>query len=378
MPIQLEEKYMQKKLIALAVAGLMSAPAFAQSSVTLYGTLDYGYTWQNQNVVKGVGSRSAIDSGVSKANRLGFKGVEDLGNGLKAVFVWEAGMQGDGGAWKSGEARQSYAALAGGFGTLAFGRHYTPQHLFTSAVDPFGKNGLGSAGNVLVQDKRLSNLVAYISPSWGGFSFITAWTNSYSGNEGTDNKGQAALTDDVRVWALSPSFTYGGLFIGLNYHQAHFNDPGMGVKYLRAEDAFVAYDFGPVKLGVTYGQRKTKLNAGGEYKVSQGLVGLTIKASANDKVLVSWAGRKAEAPGASDAKVNQVALGYEHALSKRTTLYVQYAKQIQNSAQKSLPYGGVNQVVGYVGTSVDADGGFNPPSGNGYRQGAAVGFRHDF
>ncbi|MDR0565390.1 MAG: porin [Azoarcus sp.] len=386
---------MQKKLIALAVAGLMSAPAFAQSSVTLYGTLDYGYVFQNRNPgaydsgtdhVDRVRNRSAIDSGVSKANRLGFKGVEDLGNGLKAVFVYELGLQGDGGAWKGGEARQSYGALAGGFGTVAFGRHYTPQHLFTSAVDPFGKNGLGNAGNVLAQDKRLSNLVAYISPNWSGFSFIAAWTNSYSGNETNENRTPGIATNDARVWAFAPSFTSGGLFLGANVHEAHLSDGQVAgdvyVKHLLAWDLYAAYDFGSVKLGATYGQRRTPLTDGaGKFKVDQALIGATIKASANDKVLVSWAYRKAQAAkilDQRDAKISQVALGYEHALSKRTTLYAQYAYQFQNKAQKNLETGRYADdygITGYGATGVSNDGGFG---GSNYRQGFAVGFRHDF
>jgi predicted porin len=394
---------MQKKLIALAVAALVSAPAFAQSNVTIYGTLDYGYSFQNRNIGTysyggvdaygndiwhhdGVSSRQGIDSGLSKANRLGFKGTEDLGNGLKLVFVLETGLTGDNGPLLKNDARQSYAGLAGGFGTVAFGRHYTPQHIFTGTIDPFGKNGISSAGNVLAQDKRLSNLIAYISPSWGGFSFITAFTNSYDGNESNENKGglHNYNLQDTRVWAFAPSYTNGGLFVGFNYHQAHFNEMTDGAildfKHLRVYEGYASYDFGPVKLGALYGQRNTKF---GEHdvddtKVKQWLIGATWKITGVDRLLVSYARRHVEIDGdvfGDDAKLGQWALGYEHSLSKRTVLYAHYAHQTQNKGQRRDTGGAIQDVMGYSQSGVGADAG---GTGSGYRQGIAVGLRHDF
>ncbi|MDR1424575.1 MAG: porin [Azoarcus sp.] len=420
---------MQKKLIALAVAGLLSAPAFAQSNVTIYGTVDYGYTLQNRNVAHGVDSRQGVDSGISKASRIGFKVVEDLGNGLKVVGVLENGLAGDttGVGILNGTARQSYAALAGGFGTVAFGRHYTPQHLFQSAVDPFAANGIGSSANVLSKDTRLSNLVAYISPSWGGFSFIAAYTNSYEGQENNENRGshRAGYTidqntgtivptpagydydlTDTRVIAFAPSFATGGLFVAANYHQAKFNEPDAPAEHLRVLEGYASYDFGPVKIGGLYGQRVTKdvdtRAVGGvkdDIKVSQLLIGATFKISANDAILASFSRRTvktgdyADIPGLplDKLKLDQWALGYEHSLSKRTTLYAQYVGQRQNNAQKianerlealdnAVGLGGVvsglGGVVGYNSRSVSSsqDG----IGGTGYRQGLAVGVRHDF
>ncbi|MDR2092679.1 MAG: porin [Azoarcus sp.] len=383
---------MQKKLIALAIAGLVSAPAFAQSSVTIYGTLDYGYSVQNRNVDGDVRSRQGVDGNVSKQSRLGFKVVEDLGNGLKVVGVLETGLHADNdeGLLKN-DARQSYAALAGGFGTVAFGRHYTPQHLFTGAVDPFANNGLGAAGNALVKDKRLSNLVAYISPTWGGFSFITAYTNSYNANESNENKGTGYDLDDTRVWAFSPSYTNGGLFLAANYHQAKFNEPNptYEIEHLRVYEAYASYDFGPVKLGALYGQRKTSigLNNVDDIKLKQWLVGATWKITANDSLLVSYANRRVEideeALKRSDTRLGQWAIGYDHALSKRTTLYARYAQQYQNRAQKEdtvfsddqKPTGALLGIAGYGATGVSTDAQFG---GSGYRQGFGIGIRHDF
>ena len=80
---------MQKKIIALAVAGLASTAAFAQSNVTIYGSVDMGYSYRYDSTTahpaagKGLSSQSAINGGQAQGNRLGFKGVEDLGNGVQ-------------------------------------------------------------------------------------------------------------------------------------------------------------------------------------------------------------------------------------------------------------------------------------------------------
>ncbi|MDR2031406.1 MAG: porin [Azoarcus sp.] len=376
---------MQKKLIALAVAGLVSAPAFAQSNVTIYGSIDYGYTLQGRSIYDDVDHRSAIDSGISKSNRLGFKGTEDLGNGLKAVFVLESGITGDGtkdSLWGGAGARQAYAGLVGGFGTVAFGRQYTPQHLFTSAVDPFGKNGLGSAKNVYVGDDRLDNLVAYISPNWGGFSFVTGGTLAYEGNEPVENDNGGTNLNNVRVWAIAPSFAQGPVFVAVNYHVAHVNTSSI-VDSLKVWDAFFSYDFGPVKLSAIYGQRKTELTGGSDdVKVKQWLFGGSVPFGASDKVLFSYTHRKSEGLDAlnidDDASLGQWAVGYEHSLSKRTALYVQYAHQHQNSAQKSLGNDPVfNQATGARASSVGYSN-LGHSVSSGYRQGLAFGLRHDF
>lgn len=371
---------MQKKLIALAVAGLMSAPVFAQSNVTIYGLIDMGYKWQGDNVTSGVGSRSAVDSGITAGNRLGFRGTEDLGNGLKASFVLETGFNGDReGLINGGFHRQSYLALSGNFGTVALGRQYTPQHLWTAGVaDPFGKGNVGSAGNVLIQDARLDNLAAYVSPTFGGFSVIAAFTNSASGNESVDNGSGVPGADDARVWALAPSYKNGPVFVGLNVHQIRANATTVGSSAdTKIWDLIGSYDFGVVKLSGLYGVRDVDA-AGlvGDVKHTQWLVGVTVPVGANGKVLASYNRRVSDfdAAGQGDARVGQWAVGYEHALSKRTSLYAAYAHQNQNSVQEGIT-AGTTPVTGGVAVSVgDATSG----NGLGYQRGLAVGVRHTF
>jgi len=401
---------MQKKLIALAVAGLLSAPAFAQSNVTLYGTIDYGYVSLGSNYEKDVKSRNALESGVSKANRIGVKGVEDLGNGLKAVFVLENGMTGDntGGVAKSsntgffnGVNRQSYAGLAGAFGTVAFGRQYTPQHLFTASVDPFGKQGLGGAGNVLFQDRRLNNLAAYISPDWGGFKFIAGYTfagaplSTFGGAVLGTKDENIENNNDVRVWAFAPSFTWNNLFVGANYHSAKLNrdnDAGgvgrKGISALNSIDLFASYDFGIVKVGSAIGRRTTKKDAinalagapvaDKDGKITQWMIGATFRITPSDSIMTSYS-RTSENKlynNSDKVRINQFAVGYEHALSKRTALYSQFSMIGRNNAVKD---GGWFSTVGDTGDVGDVMASVaNGASGMDYRRGFTVGMRHDF
>ncbi len=134
---------MQKKIIALAIAGLASTAAFAQSNVTIYGIADVGVAQARSS---GNLTATTVRSGGLSTSRIGFKGVEDLGNGLKALFVLEYALDVDqntgiGGAASrattgmgaAGPARQQLVGLTGGFGTVAAGR------LQTTAFDWQGK-----------------------------------------------------------------------------------------------------------------------------------------------------------------------------------------------------------------------------------------------
>ena len=210
---------MQKKLIALAVAGLASTAAFAQTNVTIYGLVDYGYAYRfdgrgldsTTNLINNAGkpnSASQLNGGQQSGNRLGFKGTEDLGNGLKAVFLLEQGFQLDTGASASTSSfynRQAYAGLSGGFGTVVGGRLYTPHYTFVSGLDPFGAGTVGRYNNVysvvagavpgsafgnLTDPVRVDNALAYISPSFGGFTVTGAFSNNASGDDSTSNNAR--------------------------------------------------------------------------------------------------------------------------------------------------------------------------------------------
>jgi predicted porin len=178
---------MQKKLIALAVASLASGAAFAQTNVTMYGIADAGYVYsQGDAAVSGTNKFSGIQSGLLSGSRIGFKGEEALGNGLKAVFTLEYALNidsnsgiGGGNAEGSLNARQQFVGLAGGFGQIALGRQYSPGYLATVNNDPAGGAAFepqsfmtNQAGNTITPNSpaRWDNAISYTTPNWGGFT----------------------------------------------------------------------------------------------------------------------------------------------------------------------------------------------------------------
>lgn len=368
---------MQKKLIALAIAGLVSVPAFAQSNVTIYGIVDMGYVYRGDNVDDGVKSRNAIDSGVANGSRLGFKGTEDLGNGLKAGFVLEQGIRADTGesAQDRTFGRQSFVSLSGGFGTVALGRQYAPQFLLADSVDPFSTGNMGAVNNVYGIDVRLDNLAAYVSPTWGGLSVVAAYTFNGVGNEESP-RIKDGVNDDVRVWAIAPTYKNGPLMVGLNYHNINPTAPGWDST--KVWDLGGSYDFGVVKLGLLFGQRKADdsgdltFNPAFE-KSTQWMIGATVPVGMSGKVMASYTHRKSEltsdakaAFGTSDdAKSGQWAIGYEHALSKRTSIYTAYSDINNKDAAKD-------------NADLSAGVGDATSGGDGYQRGFSLGLRHVF
>lgn len=362
---------MQKKLIALAVAGLMSAPAFAQSNVTIYGVVDFGYQWTGDSRTSGVDSRSALDSGNSAGNRLGFKGTEDLGNGLKASFVYETGIVGDtsgsNGLWGGAGARQSYLALSGNFGTVALGRQYTPAHaMLAGNIDPFGfgKGTVAAISNVYISPARLDNLVAYVSPSFGGFNVVAAYTNNAAGDESVENGYGVPGGSDARAWAIAPTYKNGPVYVALNVHQIRGNATSLTTDSVtKAWDLGGTYDFGVVKLGAVYGITDVE----DVVKHKQWAVTAAVPVGAAGKVQASFVRRKSEIDGGDDARVSQWGLGYEHALSKRTAVYTAYS-DINNKGAADDGF--------YAASTGNATTG-NIASGN-YQRGFNLGIRHSF
>jgi len=165
---------MKKSLLALAVLGAFAGAASAQSSVTLFGTIDLNARYLDN----GGGKQYLMSQDGLASSKLGFRGVEDLGGGLNAGFWIEGALNPDTGTpggqtWK----RDSYVFLGGGWGQVRLGRDYTSTFWNATVFDPFGTNGVGSAGNlVLVNPQaptgqgfdtlvRADNMIGYFLPS---------------------------------------------------------------------------------------------------------------------------------------------------------------------------------------------------------------------
>jgi predicted porin len=389
---------MQKKIIALAVAGLASTAAFAQTNVQIYGIFDYGYSYRWDNLVPNtVDSNSAFNGGQASGSRLGFKGTEDLGNGLKAVFLFEQGLSvdtssgantdaantlnntGKTGSNNSTYTRQAYAGLTGNFGTLIGGRMYTPHFaLWSGSIDPFGAGTVGQYANVMGGAAggdvvRVDNAVAYVSPSFGGFTVTGAYSNKLEGNESVDN-GQ-----DAKVYALLGRYTAGGLDLGLNYHYARFEGAaGNVLNAAQVKDTYNItlggnYDFKFMKLhgAIAYNETSgdAQFNTNSNLEIMNYFLGVTVPVGKFDlkgSILFS------DADNWGDA--TQYAIGANYNLSKRTDIYTAYsyidADDTRAGAVALQGVGGLSPVTGGVG---DANN-----SGRGMGQGVQLGLRHKF
>jgi len=332
---------MQKKLIALAIAGLASTAAFAQTNVTIYGVADASISGTTY-----LGSTSAqtafkVNSGLLSTSRIGFKGVEDLGNGLKALFVLEYGLaiddnQGIGTVSGGTNGRQQFVGLTGGFGTAVAGRLQTTGLDFSVAATALGgSTGLGAAynaggGTLITSASRANNAVAYISPAFGG---VTVAYNHARAPLATEYAVSTANTDNTAN-LLSVSYANGPITAGAiytKYVQSQTNTTDDNIKEwgLRA-----GYDFGVVKLQALYQQQKADTTAA-VGKDKKWAVSLSAPIGAKVAVIAEYAALKVGSTVAEDnVKVSTLAATY--ALSKRTTAYAGLvAKRVENDTNRN-------------------------------------------
>ena len=167
---------MNKKLIALAVASVMAGPAIASAAdVEIYGKARMSLGQVNNDNQAANQSDSEI-SITSHDSRFGIKGSEDLGNGLTAVYQIESKVDLDNGGGKLA-GRDSFVGLAGGFGTVVLGHHDTPYKLATKKSDLWADTYADIDKTILsAHNDRIENVLAYISPDMGGFTFLGAYS----------------------------------------------------------------------------------------------------------------------------------------------------------------------------------------------------------
>jgi len=196
-----------KKILAVALASAFAAPAFAATSnVDIYGRLHLSVNWYDDQ------PNSVSDIGISSnASRIGFKGSEDLGGGLKGIWQIESGFNADeqNGTLAS---RNSFVGLSGGWGTALLGNHDTPLKLVGRKVDLFGDT-IGDSRNVMGggSDARAQNVAAYISPNIAGFTFAGAYTTDLNGT------GSTGDNEDEEAWNVNAEFAQGPFYVGAAY-----------------------------------------------------------------------------------------------------------------------------------------------------------------
>jgi predicted porin len=332
---------MQKKIIALALAGLASSAAFAQSNVTIYGRVDYGFMDRGGNAggVGGVVRKHEMASGIEAGSRVGFKGSEDLGNGLKAIFQMEFGSvaMDEGGGLAS--SRNAYVGLTGKFGTLVGGKLDGIRYGIFNKYDAFGGGDVGNFTQMTAQVDRASNAVAYISPTFMGLTGTLAYAThigtsnplGLSASEATANNGDAVLNSAMLAYANGP------ISANLDFERVKFNNGGApastaaAVEEVNVMTVAGAYDFKVVKLSALYDTLETENRRGGRDANVQSWF-VSAKAPVGNFVLKATYGQTKDKE-VDDSKAKKYGIGADYILSKRTLVYAGYGhiSQGQNS-----------------------------------------------
>jgi predicted porin len=307
---------MKKSLLALAVLTAVTGVASAQSSVTIYGKVDLGLVLDSGSAQ---GKSIRLDSGVTGGSRIGFKGVEDLGGGMKAAFQLETGYCADSAQGSPNfctgsnqfMGRQAHGDLTGAFGAISAGRQYSLGFNNLSTIDPFGTGFAGQVNNIVDPSGiRLNNSATYSTPTIGG---VTASAEIAFGEQ-TGNWQANRETGAGLTYASGPA--YAGFTF---YDVGNANGNGAARKnYLLGG----TYDFGVVKLHALV-QKSTGPTS---LDVLDLMGGVTIPV-AGGQVLASYIHHNDRTVKDQDA--NQIGVGYLYPLSKRTSVYTAYAR-IQN------------------------------------------------
>jgi predicted porin len=387
---------MKKSLLALAALGVFAGSAHAQSSVTLYGIIDAGFLYSNNSAGQKLYS---MNSGNLQGSRWGLRGTEDLGGGLKAIFVLENGFNVFNGRLGQGGGefgRQAYVGLGSTqFGTVTLGRQYDSVVDYTGAFEVgsqwasyFGAHP-GDFDN-LNNTNRVNNAVKYTSANYAGFTFGGLY--SLGGNAGQFNRHQ--------IWSVGVGYAQGPLQLGagyLNVKDPNFsffgNNPSSSATasnmtgsrvysgYASAKTEQVisaggAYTFGAATVGATYSNTQFK-DVGTEAGTGLNTAGYTggtgkfhnaeinFKYQLTPALLLGVAYDYTKGYGLGDAKYHQAMLGADYFLSKRTDVYIDGVYQHASGTDSTR------------GTAVANINGLSPSSTSN-QVAAVVGIRHKF
>ncbi|MGB0723231.1 MAG: porin [Gammaproteobacteria bacterium] len=308
---------MKKTLIASAVAAAFALPAIAQADVTIYGKV--------HNSIMSVDADTAGASTTdqwqvhSHASRLGFKGTEDLGGGLKAVFKYEQAYDTDQAGAVTG-ARNTYVGLTGSFGTFVVGRHDTPAKMawYAQGTDLLGDSiadmnadGVGGddTGGHHFDEVRASNAIAYVSPNMSGFTFAGAIV-----------PGETAANDGLAdSYSLGLMYKAGGIKLGAGYESLA---GGVGAPDDDMWHVGGSYTFDNVTLGATYMDINDDGNVAGTDREAFGLSG---KVAFGANAVGANYRTTDQTTAAASGDLDSWSFWVEHNFSKRTKVYAAVA-----------------------------------------------------
>ena len=347
---------MKKTLIALAVLGAAAGVAHAQSNVTIYGVVDTGF-------VKKSGQDVSMEENVN--NRLGFRGVEDLGSGQKATFELERRFNLNDGSAKNEKDWDGLAnvGLKGdNWGAIRLGR---VNELTTETIrkfDPFYQYGVAGMIEGTQRSRGIDNTIRYDSLNWSGFHFGA----TYSLGENTDSK--SAYTGPGSIKAEGADNDGYGIMLG--YDNGPLSLVGNWSRLADSKKSSVwnlgaGYRFGDAKVELLYQQTKDKgwyngeeadwktesragvYNGVDELKEKQWLLGLEWKLGPG-RLNASAQWMEVEANGGahvSDKDIYKYAIGYTYDLSKRTAIYGNIAYTDYDDEEVAAIFGDVEDSV---------------------------------
>ncbi len=346
---------MKKTAVAIALASVFGA-VHAQSNVTLFGVADAAV----RHVKNGDRNVTSLASNGLQSNRLGVRGSEDLGGGLRAEFWLEHGLSLDTGAVADANRfwnRRATVALSNAYGEIRIGRDFTPSYTGFTAFDVFGANGVGAADKFLSRlgtnaetNVRADNQVSYFLPGnlGGAYGHV-----SVAAGEGTGGKKYAGFRLGYATRALDVSVSFG---------RTEVTPIAAGEDEFDRTTVGASYDLGYAKVLGMYSETEYA-----SQKLSLASVGVAVPFGPGT-VRLGYIDLKAKGRAANGASVeandaSQVALGYVYDLSKRTSLYTT-ASYVENK--------------GAAAYAVDASPALPTPNNGKSSSGVEVGIRHRF
>jgi predicted porin len=303
---------MKKSLLALAVLGAFAGAAQAQSAVTIYGSFDGGVRYQTDVNAAGDSRLTMGSTGTYNSNRLGFKGVEDLGGGLNAHFTLESGFNTGTGALDAANVlfnRTAAVGLGGAWGSVDFGRQYTVAFKTIAAYDPFGYKYPGIADAVRSSaGTRYDNDIQYIG-TFGPVTVRAEWAlGEVAGDTGRGSKK-----------SIGGTYAAGPLSVGAAVNQ-RTDAADLDTDYYTLGAAF---KFGDARVSAGYVNQEAETGtAAGDLKTRWGWVGVNY--AITPAFELTGAFYKTKLSGAADGDKDNFMLAATYALSKRTNLYAGY------------------------------------------------------
>jgi predicted porin len=395
---------------------LAATGAFAQSSVTISGTFDPSV--QNQKVTYGSGasvSNSFIGNNGQGTSNITFKGVEDLGGGLKASFLLENDFnarydaKGNEGATSAGVnginfgagGGEQYLGLEGSFGALKVGAANTPSLTAQASRQPFstkiggGFNGVTGTGHV-----RSNNSLVYASPEFAGFKAGAAYGFKHNAQQAATAAQQAATNTGASTTASTNTENQAGIFdLGLNYANGPLKigasywetgawtgavatsvaTYGVAVPKVKQTNFYAQYDLGVANLYAGYHTEKQaayNTNAATVYSLSSSAgtigskttnalasgadasgwnVGANVPVNANLSLQANYGelkdGLAARAANPLNKKI--AAVGMKYVLSKNTSIYAKYVDETNDNIAAAITAGALGSGTGATATAAN-------------------------